>query len=67
MQKGGDKMVLRFRESCPELGTIRAGDESVYVCTLNGKYCPVFELGNMECEHYDEFLEELENEDRSQV
>ena len=47
-----------MEERCPEVKTIRVGDESMDICTLNDKICLLW--SSNECDIYNEYLEELE-------
>ncbi len=48
------------KPDCPEVRHKRAGDESYDVCDIKGRFCAVEHGG--ECEHYKEYLKELEDE-----
>ena len=51
----GDRYLKR--EKCPEMKTIRAGDESQDLCKFDGRVCSL--VGGNKCDIYDEYqLEE---------
>jgi len=46
---------------CPELKKIQAGDEAYYWCNLSDHPC-MREYDNVECEVYNDFMEEMNEE-----
>ncbi len=51
-----------IKERCPECKTIRGGDESMDLCTLGLRDKPCLIEHGGECEYYNEFLKEEEND-----
>ena len=47
-------------ERCPDMKTIRAGDESMDYCKLNDKMCLL--VGDYRCEYYEEYLKEIKED-----
>ena len=54
-------MVTKDKPRCPEVITKQAGDESYDICRLNTKPC-LIEHGLYECEYYEQFLTEEEQD-----
>lgn len=53
--------LAQDEDRCPYLRGIRAGDEIYYMCDLVDKWC--LREGGLECEEYDLWLKEREEED----
>ena len=52
---------LKDKPDCPEVRHRRAGDESYDWCDVADKYC-LIQHGTLECEIYNDYLKELEDD-----
>ena len=54
-----DKYLKARREKCPEMITLRVGDESMDICKFDNRTCSL--VGGYECDIYNEWLKGVED------